>query len=183
MGALTSTGPVSIEEYLTNPAYRHYEYIEGKPIQLHVGTKDHSRIQVKCSRKLDEYFDCHPGGYVAVELLCRLKIRGEVRFRLPDIAVVLGPDTSPDSRYLDRAPDLVVEIRSPDDTVGAQLRKFDEYFENGTKMAWLIVPEEPVPNRRRTRKSGPHGDHRRNSGCRPFAAGSPDTGPRAFCLT
>jgi Uma2 family endonuclease len=142
MGALTSVGPISIEEYLTNPAYRHYEYVEGQPIQLHVGTKDHSRIQVKCSRKLDEYFDSHPGGYVAAELHCRLKIRGEVRFRLPDIAVVLGPDTSPDSRYLDRAPDLVVEIRSPEDTVAAQLRKFDEYFENGTKMAWLILPEE-----------------------------------------
>jgi Uma2 family endonuclease len=48
----------------------------------------------------------------------------------------------PISRYLDRAPGLVVDIRSPGATVAAQLRKFDEYFENGTKMAWLIVPEE-----------------------------------------
>jgi len=41
----------------------------------------------------------------------------------------------PISRYLDRAPDLVVEIRSPEDTVAAQLRKFDEYFE--TEPKWL----------------------------------------------
>jgi Uma2 family endonuclease len=79
---------------------------------------------------------------VAAGLHCRQKIRGEVRFRVPDIAVVLGPDTSPDSRYLDRAPDLAVEIRSPEDSVAAQLRKFDEYFENGAKVAWLILPEE-----------------------------------------
>jgi hypothetical protein len=45
MGALTSVGPISIEEYLTNPAYRHYEYPEGRPIQLHVGTKDHQEFR------------------------------------------------------------------------------------------------------------------------------------------
>ncbi len=34
---------------------------------------------------------------------------------LPDIAVVLGAEDSTEIRFLNRAPHLVVEIRSPDD--------------------------------------------------------------------
>jgi Uma2 family endonuclease len=135
MGALTSTGPISIEEYLTNPAYRYYEYVEGQPIRLHVGTKDHSRIQVKCSRKLDEYFDSHPGGYVVAELHCRLKVHSEVRFRLPDIAVVLGFDTSPDSRYLDCAPDLV--LRSVRATTRSRRNSASSTNTSKTEPKWL----------------------------------------------
>src|SRR5713226_7427455 len=107
---------VTIEEYLSNPAYEHCEFIEGEVVPLNVGTKPHSKIQGKCYRKLDEYFDSHPGGYAATELHCRLQIRGRPRFRLPDVSVVLN-DESPDSLYLERAPDLVVEIKSPEDTV------------------------------------------------------------------
>jgi Uma2 family endonuclease len=82
------------------------------------------------------------GLWRATELHCRLQIRGRTRFRQSDVAVVLGLDDSTESRYLDRAPDLVVEIRSPQDTVAAQLRKIDEYLQNGAKLAWLILPEE-----------------------------------------
>lgn len=139
MGSSVANAFVSVEEYLSNPAYKHCEYIDGEILELNVGTYSHSRIQVKCSRKLDEYFDMKPGGYVGAELHCRLQIRGKVRFHLPDIAVVLGPRSG---KYLDRGPDLVVEIRSPEDSIASQFRKLDDYFANGTKLAWVILPEE-----------------------------------------
>ena len=142
MGVLTTAGPVSIEEYLGNPVYRHCEYVDGQPIELNLGTKDHSRIQFQCCGILRDYFKAHPAGYGATELHCRLQVRGRTRFRQPDVAVVLGPDESAESRYLERAPDFVVEIRSPQDTVAAQLRKIEEYFDNGAKLAWLILPDE-----------------------------------------
>ena len=88
---------------------------------------------------MDEYFDSRPGNYVGTELHCRLRIGGKVRFRLPDLAVVLGAFAED---YLDRGPDLAVEIRSPEDSIASQLRKIDDYFLNGTKLAWLILPEE-----------------------------------------
>ena len=140
MGVLTS-GQVSVEEYLSNPAYEHCEYVGGRPMELYVGHKKHVRIQGRCFRKLDEYFDNRPGGYVGTELHCRVKIGGELHFRLPDVSVVLGGRFSEDG-YLEGAPDLAVEILSPEDTISQQMRKIEEYFANGTKLAWLILPPE-----------------------------------------
>ena len=141
MGASSVASQITPEEYLRNPDYEHSEYVDGQPVELNVVGVPHSRIQLKCGRKLDEYLDQHPGGFVAVEMHCKLSIEGESRFRLPDVALVLARDAAED-RYLDRAPDLVVEIRSPDDSIAALLRKMDEYFANGAKLGWLILPEE-----------------------------------------
>jgi Uma2 family endonuclease len=140
MGAL-ATAHITIEEYLSNPAYEHCEYLDGEPVELNVGTPKHAAIQVACGSIFKEYFRKHPGGYVGAELHCRLNIGGKIRFRLPDIAVVLNPKFK-DDRYLDGAPDLVIEIRSPEDTVSSQIRKFEDYFANGAKLGWLILPEE-----------------------------------------
>ena len=141
MGISAPVKPVSIEEYLSNPAYEHCEYVHGEVVPLNVGTRSHSRIQIKCGRKLDEYFDAHPGGYVGAELHCRLLIKNRPCYRLPDVAVVV-PDRSQDSAYLEGAPDLVVEIKSPEDKVTALFDKIDEYFSNGARLAWLVLPEE-----------------------------------------
>lgn len=141
MGALPALGPITEEQYLSDPEFERCEYVDGIVVERGMGTKPHARIQAKCSRKLDEYLDHHPGGYVVVELHCRLKVRGRSRFRLPDVAVVLG-DEATEQRYLERSPDLVVEVRSPDDSLAAQLRKMDDYFENGCRLAWLVLPEE-----------------------------------------
>jgi Uma2 family endonuclease len=140
MGLAVKT--LSLEEYLSDPAYERFEYIDGQPVELNVGNKPHSRIQGKCSRKLDEYLDRRPGGYLAIELRCRLTVAGEPRIYLPDIAVVLGDEDSTEIRFLNRAPDLVVEIRSPDDPLAWLHRKIRDYFANGTKLAWVVLPEE-----------------------------------------
>ena len=47
-----------------------------------------------------------------------------------------------DGDYLDRGPDLAIEILSPSDTLSEQLGKFEDYFANGTRLGWLILPEE-----------------------------------------
>lgn len=141
MGALPAPGPITEERYLSDPEFEHAEYVDGIIVERNLGTKPHARLQARLCRKLDEYFDTHTGGYAVGELHCRLKIGGRTRYRIPDVAVVLG-DTSEEQRYLDRAPDLVVEVRSPEDPLTAQLRKMDEYFANGCRMAWLVLPEE-----------------------------------------
>ena len=141
MSALPAPGPITEEQYLSDPAFDRCEYVDGIVMERNSGSKPHARIQGKCSRKLDEYLDGHPGDYVAVELHCRLKVRGYPGFRIPDVAVVLG-DESTEQRYLERSPDLVVEVRSPDDSLTSQLRKMDDYFENGCRLAWLVLPEE-----------------------------------------
>ena len=138
MGA-AGTSTVTIEAYLSDSAYRHCEFVNGSVVELNLGTKQHSRIAGKCFRLLDEYLDKHPVGSAHVELHCKLRIGREVRYRLPDVCLVLSPF---DEVYLERSPDLCVEIKSPDDSIGDQLAKFSDYFANGCKLGWLVLPEE-----------------------------------------
>lgn len=141
MGTTVAAGPISMEEYLSNPEYEHCEYVDGQVIPLNVGKKKHGRIQANCTSLLHDYFKRNPRGYVATELHCRLQIAGGIRFRLPDVSAVLQDD-SPDSDYLERSPDFVIEIRSQEDTIASQIRKMADYFANGARLAWLILPED-----------------------------------------
>jgi len=141
MGAPTSARTVSIEEYLSNPEYEHAEYVDGEVVKLNVGTQDHGAIQVNCGFLLKQYLLKNPIGYAAAELHCKLMIGGRLRYRLPDLVVVLG-ERRRGAAYLDRAPDFVVEIRSPEDSLNAQIGKMNDYFASGTRLAWLILPEE-----------------------------------------
>jgi Uma2 family endonuclease len=66
--------------------------------------------------------------------------------RSPDISFVAkerlqGLDDLPDG-FLDGAPDLAVEILSPGNTVDEIHNKLVEYFENGTRLAWVVHPQE-----------------------------------------
>ena len=130
---------VSIEEYLSNPAYEHCEYIDGEVVQLNVGTGKHGSVQVECSAMLRAYLKQNPIGRVYAELHCKLRIGAHLRYRLPDVCVILGPFVE---GYPEGAPDLCVEIRSPEDSVSDQIGKFEDYFANGCKIGWLILPEE-----------------------------------------
>lgn len=87
-----------------------------------------------------DHCDNHDGK-VYVEPHCRLQVGARVRYMLPDVGVVLN-DNDPDGLYLQRAPDLVVEIRSPEDSIAMIHRKMAVYFENGAQLGWIILPEE-----------------------------------------
>ena len=52
------------------------------------------------------------------------------------------------------SPDLAVEILSPSDTIEALHGKIVEYFENDTKLAWVVNPEEQTVTVYRS--SSPH---------------------------
>lgn len=140
MGAPTIARLLSEEEYLSNPALAHHEYIDGEAVELNLGTGPHSRIQANCVLLLGQYLKQNRIGTVLVELRCRLQVRGRTRYYLPDVCVVLGQET--DFAYLDRAPDFVIEVRSPGDSMTMLARKMSDYFDNGTRTAWLIIPEE-----------------------------------------
>ncbi|MEK7405986.1 MAG: Uma2 family endonuclease [Acidobacteriota bacterium] len=137
----TAVKTLSLEEYLSNPTYEHSEYVNGEVVELNVGNLPHSSIQSVFVALLFNYLKANAIGRVFTEVRCRLTVGGRPRFFLPDVSVLLGP-VPVETGYLDRAPDLVVEVRSPDDSVSELLRKMDEYFANGARLAWLVLPEE-----------------------------------------
>jgi Uma2 family endonuclease len=63
--------------------------------------------------------------------------------RAPDVAFVTRdrlPDTPPRG-YAALAPDLVVEVLSPDDRPGEVLSKVGDWLEAGTSLVWVVDPE------------------------------------------
>ena len=59
----------------------------------------------------------------------------------PDLIVVCDADKLADIRYIEGAPDLVVEILSPGNTKTETKYKFDLYEENGVLEYWVVYPE------------------------------------------
>jgi len=134
--------PLTLEQYLSNPAYEHCEWIDGEAVEATGGDVRHARVLGKVSRFFGECLRPGAEGFAAVRLSCLLFVSGQPRVHLPDAAVVLSDQNSDETRYLKGAPDLVVEVRSPDDSLSALHRKIQDYFANGTKLAWVILPEE-----------------------------------------
>lgn len=141
MGALPSQSVVSLDEYLTNPEYEHFEWVDGEVIDHHVGTYDHSEVQVACGTVLRDFVRSNPVGRVFSELHCRLRIGGRIRYRLPDVCFISTARLSAGPHH-EGAPDLAIEIRSPEDSVHDLLQKAEEYFANGASLCWIILPEE-----------------------------------------
>jgi Uma2 family endonuclease len=139
MGTVILERSVSEEEYLKNPAFEHHEYVDGAVVERHLGSKKHSRLQGRIVKVLLDWADQHPDIFVGPELHCQLMINGERRYRIPDIAVVARPFEGP---YLEGAPELVVEILSPEDSINDAFDKFDEYFGGGCTLGWLVLPED-----------------------------------------
>jgi Uma2 family endonuclease len=92
------------------------------------------------------------GGYVRIQKLGAMfdsstafKMKSGNK-RSPDISFVAkerlqGLDDIPDG-FLEGAPDLAVEILSPSNTVEEIHNKLVEYFENGSRLVWVINPKE-----------------------------------------
>jgi Uma2 family endonuclease len=61
--------------------------------------------------------------------------------RAPDIAFVSASRFSePERGYFEGAPDLAVEMLSPDDRAGEVLEKVQDYLAAGTRSVWIIDP-------------------------------------------
>lgn len=101
-----------------------------------------SRLAVILIYFLDDFLARSDLGFVLGEagMLC---IRpGQVR--IPDVSYFAWkhfPDRIlPPGAFLERTPDLAVEILSPGNTEGEIARKRREYFQGGTKLVWEVDP-------------------------------------------
>jgi len=131
---IQSVQTTSLAEFLaqsnieSSPAW---EYIDGRSIQKPMPTLFHSRLQ--CN--LVNYINNRSEQFEAIqELRCILPPYSPV----PDIAVIdverLGNQDGP----FQGAPDGLIEIRSPDQSLLDLQNKIVHCLSQGTKLAWLI---------------------------------------------
>jgi Uma2 family endonuclease len=125
-----------LAEFLAQPnieASPAWELIDGREIQKPMPTLFHSRLQ----RNLVNYINTYVNGFEAVqEFRCLIPPYSPV----PDIAVVAVERLPKEDGPLEGAPDWLIEIRSPDQSMLELQDKILHCLANGTQLAWLIAP-------------------------------------------
>ncbi len=102
----------------------------------------HGRVAAKLSHVLMNHVEANDLGCVlAAETGFRLATDPDT-VRAPDVAFIRRdrlPEPPP-TGYAELAPDLVVEVLSPDDRPGEVLSKVADWLNAGVKLVWVVDP-------------------------------------------
>ena len=105
------------------------EFIDGEIQEINVGEWDHSAVQGAIQ---GYFYGLRKSMGLNSVTECRTKV-SPTRYRLPDVAVVLG--ARPKGRIIEVPPFLVVEVLSPEDRASRVEERIDDYLRFG--VAWI----------------------------------------------
>lgn len=116
------------------------ELIEGEIVEK-MASFTPSRIAMRIGRLIGNHAEEHDLGYVTGEAGGYI-LSDENTFN-PDVGYISKKrlPEEPD-REMNGPPDLAVEVKSPSDSKRALRRKAEIYLRYGTKMVWLVFPDE-----------------------------------------
>lgn len=117
-----------------------YELINGRMI-FKMPNNKHSDTHGRLCGFLFNYFEAHPIGRVRPEYMLHLWPEKPHEGRMPDLSVILN-ESLRDESYGSLAPDLAIEIVSPDDAWSALFEKARLYLAHGSRVVWIVDPEE-----------------------------------------
>jgi Uma2 family endonuclease len=119
------------------------ELIDGRIVPTPPTGGEHGWVEGKAYKTVEAFVDRHRLGQVLVGEVGISTRRNPDRVRRADVAFVSAerrPGWSRPAGFLDVAPDLVVEVLSPNDTVMDLTEKLPEYFAIGVRLVWVIDP-------------------------------------------
>ncbi|MFI5267292.1 MAG: Uma2 family endonuclease [Chloroflexota bacterium] len=144
-------------EHIQTATGKDYELVRGELFEVAPPSIRHGETQLQTGRKVAAWAEEHQAGRVLVESGFRLEHDPDT-VRGPDVSFVAKGRLTPEQTrrgFPSVAPDLAVEIRSPNDTWDHLDRKAQEYFGAGTKLVIFIEPDTFVellrPNGERNR--------------------------------
>ena len=121
-----------------------YEYVDGELVIVANSGLEHGYLAVTLSCFLTIFVRNHKLG-VTCDSSTVFKMKTGNK-RSPDLAIIAKERLQGLKRlpkgFFDGAPDLAVEIISPNNTFEEIHNKLVEYFENGTRLVWVILPDE-----------------------------------------
>jgi Uma2 family endonuclease len=121
------------------------ELIEGT---LHIMTPaggEHGGLALKIGARLYTFIEVHGLGYVTAAetgYILFQDARGRDTVRAPDVGFVAAarlPDGLP-QQYIPFAPDLAVEVVSPNDAADDVHHKVQDFLRAGTRLLWVVYP-------------------------------------------
>ncbi|MDX1522854.1 MAG: Uma2 family endonuclease [Anaerolineae bacterium] len=149
--SVTETKLLTGEELLEMGDIGRCELIDGQIIKLELLGAEHGLVTSNLAAELRSFVRQHKLGWVTGGEVGIYTRRNPDRVRGADIAFVAN-QTSTDrpKGFLEIAPDLIVEIMSPNDRWLDVHQKLEEYFEIGVKQVWVVEPENRAVRRYRS---------------------------------
>ncbi|HLL71416.1 MAG TPA: Uma2 family endonuclease [Pyrinomonadaceae bacterium] len=136
---------MSAEELLAMPddGFR-YELVEGELRQMSPAGHNHGRIAMRLAVPLGKFVaDNNLGEVYAAETGFKLRTNPDT-VRAPDVSFIRlerVEEVGETEGFWPGAPDLVVEVNSPGDTIGEVEEKVRDWLSAGTKLVWVISPK------------------------------------------
>ena len=131
---------MTVAEVVLDPE-KEYEIVNGQPEEKDMAGARHSRIGTRLIGRLQPFVEAHELGEVfGPDATFRIGMNQ----RLPDVSFVAAariPVEGDPEGIWEIAPDLAVEVVSPNDIWEKVHGKVLEYFAAGVKQVWLISPE------------------------------------------
>lgn len=121
---------------------KHLELVDGVIVELAPSSPKNTVLAAKFVRFLGNFVDERDLGYVTgADGGFTL---GPRQVRLPDAAFI-SKDRVPElSSSFDVAPDLAVEVVSPNERATQVLNKVSLYLRAGTRLVWVVYPEDKI---------------------------------------
>ncbi|HSN78150.1 MAG TPA: Uma2 family endonuclease [Anaerolineae bacterium] len=118
------------------------ELIDGRIIHMTPTGEEHGMIESNLVHDLRAFVRQHKLGRVSSGEVGIYIRRRPDRIRAADVAFVSAERLArPAKGFLEVAPDLMVEIMSPDDRWPAMREKLADYFSIGVERVWVVEPQ------------------------------------------
>jgi Uma2 family endonuclease len=143
---MATTTKLTLDEFLARPETKPYsEYACGEVYQKPMPDEDHSSVQEVLWFLLRRFLDGTPIGHVHIEWRCVFGPPGHERAFIPDVVYASHERRSVPGRnrrkFVWTAPDLAIEVLSPDQPAGEFADKLQFYLLHGVRLVWVIDPE------------------------------------------
>jgi len=135
--------PMTADELLRlRLPHQRAELVHGALVVREPAGYRHGRVAMTLAIRLGAHLERTRAGQLFAAETGFTLARGPDTVRAPDIAFVRRerlPDPEP-AGFPDLAPDLVVEVLSPDDRSGDVLAKVADWLSAGTRLVWVVDP-------------------------------------------
>ena len=135
---------MTAEELPKHPELEPCELVNGKVIRLRYNTVSHGRLLAEITVPLGDYADKSGLAQVGIGRVGVVTRRHPDTVRAADLVLISRERWARHDRdgYLDVAPELVVEVLSPEDDLWCYVMgKLADYFAAGVDRVWLADPE------------------------------------------
>lgn len=147
--ALPKTSDCTIEDFeafTVRPENRDrsFELIDGEIVEKAMPTEEHALIVNLFLYHLTGYAMGRKIGLPGPE--SRFRVPGDTKnSRRPDISMVIDPDVPVTTKgAASHTPDVIVEVKSPDDSNDDLRDRARFYIVNGAKLVWLVFPRPKI---------------------------------------